>query len=181
MEFDVAIIGAGLAGLSAAKEIVGENDLSVAIIEGRGIGSNNPSPLTFIEVAEEHGLIDCVREKYSCFSFHNINGSSISHIFSSDALIVLDYKQACKDMFSLIMDRKHNIECIDQMAVNLYSGPTNITIQLKNGRSIFAKIVIDASGSSQFVNKQFGLLNKSYYSHVYGAYFSNVKLPSTLR
>ena len=96
MIFDVIIIGAGLAGLSATKAVL-ENDkqISVALLEKDCVGSNVPSPLSFIEIIDEHGLSDCIKEKYSTFIFHNYNGSSVTYTLPYEYLIVLDYKKAC--------------------------------------------------------------------------------------
>jgi 2-polyprenyl-6-methoxyphenol hydroxylase-like FAD-dependent oxidoreductase len=68
MNFDVVIVGAGIGGLSAANALLAQGALSVAIVEGREVGSNNPSPLTFVDIVKEYELQDCAKQDYLCFS-----------------------------------------------------------------------------------------------------------------
>jgi cation diffusion facilitator CzcD-associated flavoprotein CzcO len=42
--YDVVVIGAGLAGLSAAMAITNSSDTAVAILERRGVGRTIPRP-----------------------------------------------------------------------------------------------------------------------------------------
>ena len=58
MMYDVVIIGGGLAGLSTAATIAQGSDAAIAIVEERGIGSNNPTPMTFTDVVERFNLVD---------------------------------------------------------------------------------------------------------------------------
>ena len=76
-ESDIAIIGAGAAGLAAAKAVTGERGFSVILMESRKAGSRHLSPLTFSEVVELHDLQGCVNGRYSTFGFHNYQGSVI--------------------------------------------------------------------------------------------------------
>jgi len=175
MGFDIIIIGAGLAGLSAARSILARGDLSLAIIEARGIGANTPSPLTFLEVLEEHELLDCIKEKYSTFTFHNINGSSVKYVFPNESLVVLDYRKACYKIFNQLDTDDHNLEFIDEYVTNIEPISNGIQVCLENGNRISSRILIDASGKSQLVANKFAQRDAAYYSHVYGALFTNVK------
>ena len=175
MGFDIAIIGAGLAGLSAARSVLARGDLSLAIIEARGIGSNNPSPLTFLDVLAEHELLDCIKEKYSTFTFHNLNGSSVKYVFPNESLVILDYRKACNKIFNQVDTDDNNLEFIDEYVTNIEPTNNGIHISLENGNRIFSKILIDASGKSQLVASKLAQRNTAYYSHVFGALFTNVK------
>jgi digeranylgeranylglycerophospholipid reductase len=175
MDFDIIIIGAGLSGVSAARAIFDKGDFSVAIIEGRNIGSNNPSPLTFIEAMEKYKLSDCIKAKYSSFAFHNFNGSIVSYLFSDQFLGLLDYKKACKKIFRSVSGDYNNLEFIDEYVVSIEPNTNNVSVKMRNGNKISSKLLIDASGKSQLVARQFNERSTSYYSHVYGAFFTNVK------
>lgn len=173
--YDIIIIGAGIAGLSAANAIASESDLTLAIIEGTCIGYNNPSPLTFSDIIEKHNLTDCIKKKYSSFAFHNYKGSFIKYIFDDYPLVVLDYKMVCQKLFDTIQRRKIPIEIVITYATNISKKGQEVSIKLKNGRKLAAGILIDSSGKSQFVATHFQKSNFSIYSHVYGAVFSGIK------
>jgi len=175
MDFDVIIIGAGLSGVSAARAIFDKGDFSVAIIEGRDIGSNNPSPLTFTEAIEKYKLSDCIKEKYSSFAFHNFNGSIVSYLFSDQFLGLLDYKKACKKIFRSGSGDDNNLEFINEYVVSIEPNDSGVSVKMRNGNKISSKLLIDASGKFQLVARQFNERSTSYYSHVYGALFTDVK------
>jgi len=61
-KYDVLIIGAGLAGLSAAKVIAESLKVTIGLIEAREPGSNNSTPLTFADVLQKHDILDCARD-----------------------------------------------------------------------------------------------------------------------
>jgi flavin-dependent dehydrogenase len=174
MNFDVVIIGAGLAGLSACKAIVASGKLLVALVEGNSVGSNNPSPLTFPDVLEAHDLMECAKEKYSSFAFHNFRGSRIEHRFAGFPLIVLDYRRACLKIFSLVVNGENPIQFFPDYAEHVAEEPEGVCVTLKSGKKIQARCLIDASGKAQVVGHQAGNLIIPLYSHVYGAVFSQV-------
>lgn len=173
--YDIVIIGAGIAGLSAANAIASESDLSFALVEGKSIGSNNPSPLTFGGIIQQHDLTDCIKGRYSHFAFHNHKGSFIKYTFTDHPLVVLDYEKACRKLFNAIQKRTTAVEIIDTYATNISQNDKGVGIQLKGGRQLHASILIDCSGKSQFAITQLEENHFSYYSHVYGAVFSGIK------
>jgi flavin-dependent dehydrogenase len=177
MDFDIVIIGAGIAGLSAADAITGCSNLSLACVEGEDVGSNNPSPLTFIEVVKNADLIDCSKEKYSRLVFHNYQGSSIEYKFHGETLVVLDYKAACAKLLNRIAKRKKPIHFIKKYAISMRHNNEGILVQLQDGSQIRTRILIDASGKSQIIAHHLGFHSGLFYSHVYGGFFSGVKLP----
>ncbi|HID62481.1 MAG TPA: FAD-dependent oxidoreductase, partial [Anaerolineae bacterium] len=61
--YDIAIIGGGLAGLSAAVAI-GANSKARVVLIDKDIGGNNPTPLTFSDVVQRFGLEDSVIKHY---------------------------------------------------------------------------------------------------------------------
>lgn len=177
MDFDIIIIGAGIAGLSAGWTIARHEAISAAIIENRAIGSNNPSPLTFADVVNEFQLEDCCKETYSTFTFHNHGGSSVEYVFNHNPLVVLDYRKACLQLYSLMNDRDRSLVFVEGQVQSLEQAVNKITVNLKDRPSLSARIVIDASGRSQLAARTLIPDRLCYYSHVYGGEFSNVNLP----
>ena len=173
--FDVVIIGAGIAGLSAANAVASESHLTFALVEGRSIGSNNHSPLTFADIIQQHDLTDCIKGRYSNVAFHNYKGNFIKYNFRDHPLVVLDYRKACRKLLSAIQKRTNAVEIIDAYATNMSQNDKGVAIQLKDGTQLQARILIDCSGQSQFAITQLEEHHISYYSHVYGAVFSGIK------
>src|SRR5574338_678637 len=98
MEADIVIIGAGLAGLSAAAAIAASSRATVVVLDRRGVGSNNPTPMTFADVPPRYGLEDCTIGSYRCFTFHSPLGGRASHEFGQVQLVALDYRKACQKL-----------------------------------------------------------------------------------
>jgi len=172
--YDIIIIGAGIAGLSAALAISKQFNISLALIEGNKVGANNPSPLTFSDVVKKFNLVDCIKGSYSSFFFHNYQGSLAKYHFSDYPLVALDYQKACMKLYSMIKERER-FDLIDNKVVDIIQNTNRVIIKLKNGESIQTKILIDCSGKSQLTAKKFMGNYVSNYSHVYGAVFSGVK------
>lgn len=175
MEFDVAIIGGGLAGLSSARAIFQKGELSVCVIEGDDFGANNPTPLTFIDILNEYDLQDCIKEWYSTFVFHNDGGSTVEYSFSDSPLVALDYKKACQTIFNKIKSKNKLIH-IKEYATEIKRISGALEVHLKSGNHVKCRILIDASGKAQFASNIFGLHKENrFYSHVFGGYFSGVR------
>jgi flavin-dependent dehydrogenase len=175
IKVDIVIVGGGLAGLSAAKAIFNKSNLSVAIVEGDSIGSNNPTPLTFPDVIKKYELLDCIKEKYSSFMFHNHRGSSVEYLLPPDALVALNYKKTCRKIFDIINNSSNNLKFINEFVTDIKKNDGMVQTDLRNGVRINSKILIDASGKAQLVANKFGQNRVQYYSHVYGAFFSDVR------
>ena len=133
--YDVIIIGAGISGLSAALAISRTTNISMALVEAKKVGANNPSPLTFSAVVEKYNLDDCTKGKYSHFFFHNNLGSLVKYHFNDSPLVVLDYQKACMKLYSAI---KANIEFdfIENKVVDIIQHSNQVTIKFKDGRHI---------------------------------------------
>jgi flavin-dependent dehydrogenase len=173
--YDIAIIGAGLAGLSAALAAGKSGQLKVAIIEGASVGSNNPSPLTFTKTLDEYGLSDCAKGQLSRFAFHNYQGSSIRYSFKDRPLSVLDYRKACIKMSEFLIQGQGRTAFINTYATGFSRMNDRIVLELQNHERIIANILIDCSGKSKFAGSMPGDANTvPYYSHVYGAVFSGL-------
>jgi len=171
---DILIIGAGIAGLSAARAALRDSNLSIVLIEAKGPGSNNPSPLTFADVAESYEIQDCVKARYSNFTFHNYNGSLARFIFNRYPLVVLDYRKACVKIMSQIERRfGDRLICINGKATEVLQNDQEVSVLLEDGSEYEAKVLIDCSGKNKLIASQFTHNDIAYYSHVYGALFFN--------
>ena len=169
---DILIIGAGIAGLSAAKAALENSNLSIVLIEVKGPGANNPSPLTFADVVESHEVQDCVKARYSSFAFHNYDGSMARFIFNKYPLVVLDYRKACVKILSQIEQRfGDRLIFINGKATEVLQNDQEIVVVLEDGNEYGAKVLVDCSGKNKLVTSQFVNKNIVYYSHVYGASF----------
>ena len=169
-ESDIAIIGAGAAGLAAAKAVTGERGLSVILIESRKAGSRHLSPLTFSDVVESHNLQGCVKGRYSTFGFHNYQGSVIRFCFETDRLVVVDYGKICSTLLCQIEKSGNNgFRYIEGKVVSVWPEHDKVAILLADGMKVEARILIDCSGWKQVaMGREIDHVN-SWYSHVYGA------------
>ena len=66
--YDIVIIGAGLAGVTCALTASRQSGLKIALVERETIGSNKSVPLTFADVTDENDLLDCIKGRYSSLS-----------------------------------------------------------------------------------------------------------------
>jgi len=165
---DVAIIGAGLAGLSAAVTIAQGSDAQITIIEKGGVGSNNPTPLTFVDVVERFGLEDHVIGRYRRFTFHSSLGNKSSHTYDVSPLVALDYRGVCEELLrrarkagkiELVLDRASRLQ---RMADGRW------LVHIADGLDIAASLLIDASGRALFATGVLGLPRPRMFSHCFG-------------
>jgi len=176
LTFDIAVVGAGIAGLSAANAVTDQKEFSLVLLEGRGIGSNHSVPLTFKKVIRDFDLADCCKEEYSNFTFHNYEGSSVEHRFRQNELVVLDYAKACGKLFDKLNRNGRGIEFVPSSVTKIIEGHDGVKVQLEDERTICARIVIDASGHAQLSARFMERAERPcYYSHVYGGLFSEVQ------
>ena len=171
MTYDAIIIGAGLSGLSAAVSLSAHREVKLAVIEANGIGSSNPSPLTFTEVMRDYDLGDCFKATYASFGYHNYQGSIIRYHFDGSPLAVLDYKKACRKLFEKVAVSVKDIDIFSTEAVRIGYGEDRVCVRLYSGESIDGKVLIDCSGRSKLAHQLFGDGVRGFYSHVYGGQF----------
>lgn len=174
--YDIVIIGAGLCGLAAASAIARTGGLKVALIEGVGIGSNGPSPLTFAETVEHYDLADCLKSKLSGFVFHNYHGSTIHYSFNGTPLVVLDYKKACDKIFSKVRQGHSPAVFLNAFAADCSCNKDGIVLTLRDNHKLVTSFLIDCSGKAQFMAGKLQKQNpRKFYSHVYGGFFEKTK------
>lgn len=177
MKVDVIIVGAGLAGLSAANEIASRSRASVVVIERLVIGSNNPTPMTFIDVIGRFGLEDCITGRYNQFTFHSPLGNQSTHSFGEIQLVALAYRRACLKLLDMA-STAGNVWMYSASAVGLDRQEKDWLMTLNDGRQISASLVIDASGRGLFASRALHLARPRSYSHCYGAHLSNCAIPN---
>lgn len=172
-EFDVAIIGAGIAGISCALSASRHQQIRIVLVEGRQIGSNLTSPLTFTDIVKQYDLLDCVKGKYSSFAFHNYNGSRIEFFFNGYPLALLDYRKACIKMYSRIENSVNRVVFINDYARSIMQAKDRIRIGMENTRTIEAKVLVDCSGVHGY-EEELDSSSNTYYSLPYGGTYSGV-------
>lgn len=183
--FDVAILGGGLAGLSAAVCLCTESSLSVALIEMQGIGANKTIRALYSEAINEFGLQKAVVQEYTKFVYHSPLGAMASFDYGKAALCGVDYYLACKILWELA--DKNGLETRFARATGLSPLPPElnspIQIHLSSGDRIQAQILVDASGPSQWTARQLNINRSKLYSVCYGEHLSGceIKDNSTFR
>ena len=174
MDYDVIVIGAGIAGMSASVTLADNPKINILLLEKSEIGSNNPTPLTFLDTIKEHNLEDCIKERYSNFIVDNYLLSKITFNFNKDIIVSLDYKKACQKLFERICHNKNFSS--KQLVVNdVLPTMDRVLVTTEDNRTFSAKIVIDASGKSQLAANKFHLTQHSYYSIVRGALYTDLR------
>jgi flavin-dependent dehydrogenase len=176
MKADIVIVGAGLAGLSAAAEIAAHSRAEVILVERLGPGSNNPTPLVFRHVFEQYGLQDCAIGRYNRFTFHSPLGNRSSHAYDDFPLAALNYQAACRTLLERAR-RMGNVQELHANALSMSRAGEQWELYLSRSQRLTAPLVIDASGRGLFSSRILGLPLPRSYSHCYGARLAGCKAP----
>jgi flavin-dependent dehydrogenase len=172
--YDIAIIGGGLAGLSAAVAIGADSEARVVLID-KDVGHNNLTPLTFSDVIQKFGLENSVVNRYRGFSLHSSLGSQSLHYYSDFPLVSLDYRWAC---YILLARAQQSLGFTWQRgyATGLVKDREGWIISLNGNQRIRAPLLIDASGRAHFAARCLHLAHPRMYSHCYGQIFSRYQI-----
>ena len=166
--YDVIVVGGGLSGLSAVAAIAQESDASIALVEGRGIGSNNPTPLTFVDVVEHFDLNEYVLTRYRRFAFHSALGNKSVHAYDPPMLVALDYRGACAELLRR-GQAVGNITVVVGKATQLQRNTAgHWHVHTAGGQILTAPLLIDASGRGMFATRALNLPGPRMFSHCFG-------------
>jgi flavin-dependent dehydrogenase len=174
---DVLIVGAGMAGLSAALTILKNSPARLVILEAHHVGSNNPTPLTFSETIAQFGLELHVKASYRRFTMLSPSGSHATHTFATEALVALDYGAACETLFTRCQ-QAGDVPLLIERANNLLRQPDGTwEITTSKGNTIHTPLVLDASGRGLFSTQALGLPGPKLFSHSLGNLLTGVQAP----
>lgn len=182
LSFDIAIVGGGTAGLSAAREISKKCDANIVIVEEHYEIGQPPasSAFTFVDVVRKHRLENAVERYYSKVGMYSFLGSKAIYRFSVPRLAVLNYAKICQEL--LLQSKKDKIEVFcGTKATRIKRMHGKIEVELEGLResSLKCNLLIDASGSSFFVSRFFPFKIPSFFSHAYGYELENCNIPNT--
>lgn len=176
-DYDIVVVGGGLAGLAAVVAIVQESDAAIALVEARGIGSNNPTPMTFIDVVEQFGLGDYVQGCYRQFTFHSSLGNRSTHVYDVPALVTFDYRSACVELLRRAQ-AAGNVTIVSDTASHLQRvANDHWQIHTAAGQTMTTPLLIDASGRGLFATQALNLPRPRMYSHCFGQILAGCVVP----
>lgn len=182
VNFDIAVVGGSVAGLSAVREISEKCDANIVIIEEhRAIGKPaSSSAFTFTDIVEKYGLKNAVQRYYTRLGWYSLLGTKASFKFDGPKLAVLDYERTCSEIISKARKTRLEIYC-DTRAVSLERKDDKISLELSgtNDKTIECDLLIDASGKS-FLSSRFFLHRiPEFYSNPYGYELDNCEIPES--
>lgn len=168
-KWDIVIVGGGLAGTSAALEVCSNSNLSVVLVEKNKIGANNVTPAVCRKTITEFRLEECILQEYKSFVHHGPLTASAKFTYEHPIFASIDYEKACRALIGRIKSNKPTVlqaEVFSCQPVTDIDRPLQIT--LKDGRILETKLLIDASGFSQWAAHQFHIRLSNLFSQCYG-------------
>lgn len=182
MNFDIAIVGGGIAGLSAAREISQNCMANIVIIEeDNEIGlPASSSAFTFTDTVDEYALNRAVDKYYTSVGLYSFLGSKAIFELGGPKLAVLDPSRACKEM--LLRSNKRHIEIFNgTRAVGLERKEGKVVVDLSgvNEGSIRCDLLIDTSGASFFSSRFVPFRIPEFYSQPFGYELDNCDIPAS--
>jgi len=172
---DVVIVGGGIAGLSTAAMLCSGSDLDVVLIEKRGIGSNQTTPVVFVGSIKEFGLEGSVLRYYSTFVVHSPLGAIAEFDYRQAALASLDYRKSCSILYNRAAADGLGLRASEATSWSPdIPDPTQpLIVHLDTGEDIQTEVLIDASGHAQWAADRLQIERSQYYSHCFGEYLAH--------
>jgi flavin-dependent dehydrogenase len=170
-EYDVVVIGGGVAGLSTALSVSGKADATILLVEKGTFGDpTKTSPFTFPDIVERFHLSDAVLQKYTRFTYKSPTGVAASFKYENPFLVTLDYQKTCSIMLDKIK-KKDNVSVLEKTeALDFKAHKLDLELNLSDSRSVSCSVLVDASGSSFFASRKLGIRLPALYSHPYGEF-----------
>jgi flavin-dependent dehydrogenase len=178
-KYDVAIVGGGVAGLSVALHLCSRVDATILLVEKGNVGDpTKTSPCTFVETIEKYSLQEAVAQKYTKFTYRSPTGVSVSFDLDDPIFVTIDYEKTCKMLHKRIRNNG-NVEIVENTdALNCktqknFFRTKNLILDLSNGETVTADILVDTSGKSFFAARNLGIPRPPFYSHAYGEFLED--------
>lgn len=179
VKYDIAIVGAGVAGLSTALHTCSGIDAKILLVEKGKVGEpTKSSPFTFVDAVEKYGLKDAVLQEYTRFTYRSPTGVAASFNYEEPVFVTLDYEKACKLLLGRI-EKRGNVDVLENTAVvdfeisRSFFQTHGIEMQLSDSRKVTVDILVDATGKSFLARRKLGVKLSPLYSHPYGELLEN--------
>jgi flavin-dependent dehydrogenase len=177
----IAVIGAGVAGVSAAKQVTANCNADVVIVDKNNVTfPSKSSAFTFTETVKKYQLEKAARKYYSKVGLYSFLGSKVTYELDSPQLAVLDYSIACKEIFSSV--RNGQIQLLSRTRAKKVKKDRNrICLELEGASdsTLECSLLIDASGSSFLTADLFRFRIPRFFSHAYGYELEHCRIPDS--
>jgi len=176
-EYDVVIVGGGVAGLSTALSISQKAEATLLLIEKGTVGDPaKTSPFTFPDTVQRFHLSDAVLQKYTRFTYRSPTGAVASFKYEKPPFVTLDYQKACNILLNQITKRGTVNVLEKTKALDFEITKTYLRLSLSNSACVLCHVLVDASGGSFFTSRKLGTKLPALYSHPYGEFLEGCKI-----
>ena len=176
-EYDIAIVGGGVAGLSTAVSLSTKTDAQLLLIEKGTIGDQTKtSPFTFPDIVDRFHLSDAILQKYTRFTYKSPTGVTASFKYESPAFVTLDYQKTCNILLNQI-EKKDNVSVLEKTeALDFKSNKAKLELALSDSTNASCSVLVDATGSSFLTSRKLGIRLPALYSHPYGEFLEGCEI-----
>jgi flavin-dependent dehydrogenase len=168
--YDVAIVGAGFAGLSVASELSGSG-LKVLLVEKNKKLCVNENPVrgTFKETAKNYEVEDSIIKEYGKVCFYGTE--SKASLMPKDKICLFGSEKMLN-----ILKEKADCEIKTDYEITYAKRNNGIKLIGANNEEISAKIAVDASGRNSVVANSLNISKSRVYCKCYISLLSNCSL-----
>lgn len=175
-EYDVAIVGGGVAGLSTAVSLSAKTNARLLLIEKGAIGDQTKtSPFTFPDVVDRFHLSEAVLQKYTRLTYKSPTGVTASFKYEKPTFVTLDYGKTCSILLNRI--KKENFSALEKTeALDFKTDNAKLELTLSDSSNTSCSVLVDAAGSSFFTSRKLGTRLPALYSHPYGEFLEGCEI-----